>query len=98
MGKSRRLADREAQVMTFRKTTTPTVRAETPSQSASPNLRGESRVFWIVIFGLFLFTRIPAMSQYLSIDNANLAFSLDKFDPRPHQPQPPGYPLFVVFN
>jgi 4-amino-4-deoxy-L-arabinose transferase-like glycosyltransferase len=34
----------------------------------------------------------------LSIDNVNLAFALEKFDPRAHQPQPPGYPLFVLFN
>lgn len=36
------------------------------------------------------------MASYLSIDNVNLALSLEKFDPRIHQPQPPGYPLFVV--
>ena len=60
--------------------------------------QGDSRLFWIVVLALFLLTRIPAMSQYLSIDNVNLAFSLEKFDPRAHQPQPPGYPLFVVFN
>src|SRR6185503_692453 len=60
--------------------------------------QGDSRLFWIVVLALFLLTRIPAMSQYLSIDNVNLAFSLEKFDPRDHQPQPPGYPLFVVFN
>src|SRR5262245_6181979 len=52
-------------------------------------------IFWIVIVGLLLLTRVPAMASYLSIDNVNLAFSLDKFDPRIHQPQPPGYPFFV---
>ncbi len=36
------------------------------------------------------------MADYFSIDNVNLAFSLEKFDPRIHQPQPPGYPLFVL--
>ncbi len=54
-------------------------------------------IFWIVVFALFLLTRLPAMAQFLSIDNVNLAFSLERFDPRVHQPQPPGYPLFVVF-
>jgi Dolichyl-phosphate-mannose-protein mannosyltransferase len=54
-------------------------------------------IFWIVVFTLFLLTRLPAMAHYLSIDNVNLAFSLERFDPRVHQPQPPGYPLFVVF-
>src|SRR5262244_2350978 len=60
--------------------------------------RRDQRIFWIVVFGLLLLTRIPAMAQYLSVDNVNLAFSLEHFDPRMHQPQPPGYPLFVVFG
>src|SRR5437762_13769882 len=52
--------------------------------------------FWIAVFALLLLTRIPAMATYLSIDNVNLALSLEKFDPRIHQPQPPGYPFFVL--
>jgi hypothetical protein len=56
------------------------------------------RFFWIVVFTLLLLTRIPAMASYLSIDNVNLALSLEKFDPRSHQPQPPGYPFFVLFG
>src|SRR5207302_1945592 len=59
--------------------------------------RKDRTVFWIVLFALFLLTRIPAMASYLSIDNVNLAVSLEKFDPRIHQPQPPGYPFFVFF-
>ncbi len=55
------------------------------------------KLFWAVLFGLLLLTRLPAMANYLSIDNVNLAFSLEKFDPRIHQPQPPGYPFFVFF-
>src|SRR5215471_10712374 len=53
--------------------------------------------FWIAVFALLLLSRIPAMATYLSIDNVNLALSLERFDPRAHQPQPPGYPLFVLF-
>jgi hypothetical protein len=60
--------------------------------------RQDYRVFWCVVFALLLLTRIPAMASYLSIDNVNLAFSLEKFDPRIHQPQPPGYPFFVLFG
>ena len=60
--------------------------------------RQDYKVFWIVAFSLLLLTRIPAMADYLSIDNVNLAFSLEKFDPRVHQPQPPGYPFFVLFG
>lgn len=58
----------------------------------------EQRVFWIAVFAMLLLTRVPVMAQYQSIDNVNLAFSLERFDPRLHQPQPPGYPLFVLFN
>jgi 4-amino-4-deoxy-L-arabinose transferase-like glycosyltransferase len=57
--------------------------------------REDSRLVWIIVFGLLLLTRLPVMSNYLSIDNVNLALSLEKFDPRIHQPQPPGYPFFV---
>jgi 4-amino-4-deoxy-L-arabinose transferase-like glycosyltransferase len=60
--------------------------------------RQDHRFFWITIFALLLLTRIPAMASYLSIDNVNLAFSLENFDPRVHQPQPPGYPFFVLFG
>src|ERR1041385_2367287 len=51
----------------------------------------------ILLFALLLLTRLPAMADYFSIDNVNLAFALEKFDPRIHQPQPPGYPFFVLF-
>src|SRR2546430_10227561 len=54
--------------------------------------------FAIPILALLLLTRIPAMASHFTIDNVNLAFSLEKFDPRIHQPQPPGYPFFVFFG
>jgi hypothetical protein len=57
--------------------------------------REDSRFFWLVVFALLLLTRVPVMANYLSIDNVNLALSLETFDPRIHQPQPPGYPFFV---
>ena len=53
--------------------------------------------FAILILALLLLTRLPAMGEYFTIDNVNLALSLEKFDPRIHQPQPPGYPFFVFF-
>src|SRR5205809_2601527 len=52
--------------------------------------------FAILILALLLLTRLPAMGEYFTIDNVNLALSLEKFDPRIHQPQPPGYPFFVL--
>ncbi len=60
--------------------------------------RQDYKVVSIVMLALLLLTRIPAMSNYLSIDNVNLALSLEKFDPRISQPQPPGYPFFVAFG
>jgi len=56
-----------------------------------------SRAFWILLAVFILITRVPVAARYLSIDNVNLAYALDKFDPRIHQPQPPGYPFFVLF-
>lgn len=56
------------------------------------------KTFWGLLIALLLLTRVPLASQYLSIDNVNLAFALEKFDPRIHQPQPPGYPFFVAFS
>src|SRR5437773_9920705 len=53
--------------------------------------------FAILILALLLLTRLPAMGEYFTIDNVNLALSLEKFDPRIHQPHPPGYPFFVFF-
>ena len=54
-------------------------------------------IYWIVTIALLLLTRVLADAYYLTIDNVNLAFALEWFDPLHHQPQPPGYPLFVVF-
>ena len=55
------------------------------------------RVLWIVAIALLLVSRVPLASQYLSIDNVNLAFALERFAPQEDQPQPPGYPFFVAF-
>ena len=41
-------------------------------------------------------TRWPFAPKYLFyFDSVNMALSLEDFDPREHQPQPPGYPLYV---
>jgi dolichyl-phosphate-mannose-protein mannosyltransferase len=46
---------------------------------------------------LVFITRWPLMPPHLfSFDSVNFAFSLSDFDPRRNQPQPPGYPLFVL--
>jgi len=46
---------------------------------------------------LIVVTRAPFLPSYLySFDSVNLALALKDFDPLLHQPQPPGYPLFVT--
>jgi hypothetical protein len=59
-------------------------------------IKPEFYILGILIL-LLLLTRIPFMTNWLSIDNVNLAFALEKFDPLHHQPQPPGYLFFVLF-
>jgi len=55
------------------------------------------RKYWFVVFALLLLTQAVAAARFLTVDNVNLAFALEYFDPLNHQPQPPGYPLFVLF-
>lgn len=51
----------------------------------------------LALIALVVVTRLPFASQYLfSFDSVNFALALENFDPRLHQPQPPGYPLFVA--
>ena len=63
-----------------------------------PKQTEEFKLFWILIGLFFFLTRVLPAVEYFSIDNVNLALALEKFDPRIHQPQPPGYPLFVAFS
>ncbi|HWB85809.1 MAG TPA: hypothetical protein VG675_16825 [Bryobacteraceae bacterium] len=54
--------------------------------------------FLIALFGsLVLASRCPiAPGQLFSFDDVNLAYAIGHFDIRVSQPQPPGYPLFVM--
>lgn len=54
----------------------------------------------LAIFGglaaLLALTRLPLAPKYLFyFDSVNMALSLTDFDPRKHQPQPPGYPSML---
>jgi hypothetical protein len=52
---------------------------------------------WVIVAAVLLWTRLIDRAPYLYyFDNANFALSIDHFDPRLHQPQPPGYPMFVA--
>jgi 4-amino-4-deoxy-L-arabinose transferase-like glycosyltransferase len=56
------------------------------------------RWFLVPFFGLLvLLSRYPfAPGQLFTFDDVNLAYSIGHFDIRASQPQPPGYPLFVM--
>jgi hypothetical protein len=50
-----------------------------------------------LIVVLLAATRLPLAPKYLyHFDSVNFALSIDEFNPAKHQPQPPGYPMFVV--
>ena len=56
---------------------------------------------YILLFLLFLVliaaTRLPVTSgQLYSFDEVNMVYAMDKLDIRQSQPQPPGYPLFIL--
>ncbi len=52
---------------------------------------------WLFFGVLVLATRYPhAPGQLFTFDDVNLAYSMGHFDVRISQPQPPGYPLFVL--
>jgi hypothetical protein len=55
---------------------------------------------WLTVLfftALILGTRLPlAPGQLFTFDDVNLAYSIGHFDIRVSQPQPPGYPLFVM--
>ena len=54
--------------------------------------------FWLLAFApLLLWSRWPLLpGQLFTFDDVNLAWSIHRFDIRISQPQPPGYPLFVL--
>jgi hypothetical protein len=54
-------------------------------------------LYLLVILTAVLLTRFSWAPVFLSTDSVNLAYALELFDPRLHQPHPPGYPLFVAF-
>jgi hypothetical protein len=60
----------------------------------------DARRRWLTVLfftALILATRLPlAPGQLFTFDDVNLAYSIGHFDIRMSQPQPPGYPLFVM--
>jgi hypothetical protein len=53
----------------------------------------------LATFAVILLTRWLIAPRYLYyFDSINFALALEEFDPSRHQPQPPGYPLFVALG
>ena len=51
----------------------------------------------IILMGLFLIFSLPTISRYLiNWDAGQFALGTIKYDLHSHQPQPPGYPLFIL--
>ena len=70
--------------------------AAPPAAARLLSPRAAPLLLLVLLAGVVAATRLPLAPPYLfSFDNVNLALALERFDPRLHQPQPPGYPLFV---
>lgn len=60
--------------------------------------RKRQHILWFAAFcGVLVFSRWKLFPRDLiTFDEINFALAVNRFDPRLHQPQPPGYPLFVA--
>src|SRR5437763_174957 len=67
-----------------------------PAHGALPRLARLAP--WAILLGVLTsLSRFPFRSHYLfSWDSANFALALDQYNVTFHQPQPPGYPLYVA--
>ena len=71
----------------------PPRRVAAPQRSRQPAVA----LYGIGLAAFIVISRWSVAPRYLYyFDSANFALSLEKFDPALHQPQPPGYPLFVA--
>ncbi len=54
-------------------------------------------LLFVLFFAMVAGTRLPYMpGQLFSFDEVNMVYAMDKLDTRLSQPQPPGYPLFIL--
>jgi hypothetical protein len=68
-----------------------------PPEKSRPSGTRLTVSLWAIVTVVLLWSRLADRPHYLFyFDNANFALSIDRFDPRLHQPQPPGYPVFVA--
>ena len=67
------------------------------------SIRATAKPHWLpaiemaALAAALVISRWALLPKYLlTFDEVNFALSIDRFDPRLHQPQPPGYPVFVA--
>lgn len=64
-----------------------------------PRVGDLSALYTPAVIAFLVATRWALAPRHLFyFDSANFALALEKFDPALHQPQPPGYPLFVALS
>src|ERR1700730_14382521 len=57
------------------------------------------RLSLVFLTGAVAITRFVFRSHYLyDLDSVNFALAMERFDPRVHQPHPPGYFLYVCLG
>src|SRR3954470_17848842 len=65
------------------------------SDSVQSELRNRRAVY--AVAGAWLLAHLPFLAPALEdIDSINFALGLHHYDPAPHQPHPPGYPVFIA--
>jgi len=70
-----------------------------PALPSGQDTSVSAAMYTAVLFAFIVGTRLPLAPRHLYyFDSANFALALEKFDPALHQPQPPGYPLFVALT
>src|SRR4051794_36182645 len=61
------------------------------------SIRRTTLLWFALIAVLLVVSRVTLAPTYLvTFDEVNFALSIKTFDPVRHQPQPPGYPLYVI--
>lgn len=66
------------------------------SRSRAPLFNRRAVLWFVLITVLLVSSRVALRPHHLNtFDDINFALAIDEFNPVHHQPQPPGYPLFV---
>ena len=65
--------------------------------AARPPRNGQQAIWFLALCAVLVVSRWMTFPRYLiTFDEINFALAVERFNPIMHQPQPPGYPLFVA--